>query len=244
MYVNKTFGDLDTKKPEQGRLGSLGTIPDEYDAAVTSACPSLGHMIVEKVDQGQACIEHLRKTNSGRASFTVLEKLSSFTNEMKRIKTPEDVPRLFDLIVPKDPKFAPAFYKATTNTLVARDLEQANRIAFGATRWRVVTLAGQVIDTSGTMSGGGGRPQRGGMSSKFAAETVSPQVLQRYEHDHNEALARLQEAQSEEASARAEIDQVKSQIPGVEQEFQKRGMAIQTGKMQIQDAEKRLKALA
>lgn len=201
-------------------------------------------MIVEKVEQGQACIEHLRKTNAGRASFTVLEKLSNFNNEMKRINTPEGVPRLFDLIVPKDPKFAPAFYKATTNTLVAKDLDQANRIAFGATRWRVVTLAGQVIDTSGTMSGGGGRPQRGGMSSKFAAETVPPQVLQRYEHDHSEALARLQKAQGEEASAKGEIEQLKAQFPEVEQEFQKRGMAIQTGKVQLQDAEKRLKALA
>lgn len=34
-------------------------------------------------------------------------------------------------------------------------------------RWRVVTLQGQLIDTSGTMSGGGKRVARGAMSSKL-----------------------------------------------------------------------------
>ncbi|CAG8746436.1 4641_t:CDS:1, partial [Funneliformis mosseae] len=43
------------------------------------------------------------------------------------------------------------------NTLVAQNLQQANRIAFTNTRWRVVTLSGQLIDKSGTMSGGGNK---------------------------------------------------------------------------------------
>ena len=57
------------------------------------------------------------------------------------------------------------------NTLVAQDLEQANKIAYGTRRWRVVTLDGQLIDVSGTMSGGGTRVARGAMSSKMAADT-------------------------------------------------------------------------
>ncbi|KAG6804649.1 condensin complex subunit Cut3, partial [Arthromyces matolae] len=71
--------------------------------------------------------------NVGRASFMVLEKLTNM-NGMAKISTPENAPRLFDLITPKDPKFAPAFYKAVGNTLVAKDMEQANRIAYGAKR--------------------------------------------------------------------------------------------------------------
>ena len=48
----------------------------------------------------------------------VLEKLSS-ANGLEKIATPENVPRLFDLIKPKEPKFAPAFFKGVGNTLVA-----------------------------------------------------------------------------------------------------------------------------
>ena len=59
------------------------------------------------------------------------------------------------------------------------DLGQATRVAnSGRERLRVVSLGGELIDTSGTMSGGGSRPQSGGMSSKFAAENANPRQLQ------------------------------------------------------------------
>jgi structural maintenance of chromosome 4 len=121
-------------------------IDDKYDVAVTTACSALNNLVVDTVEQGQACIEHLRKGNVGRASFMVLEKLPP--RDLNAIETPENVARLFDLIKPKDPKFAPAFYKGLFNTLVADDLVQAQRIGFGKKRWRVVTLAGQLIDPS------------------------------------------------------------------------------------------------
>ena len=65
------------------------------------------------------------------------------------LNRPENVPRLFDLIKVKDEKILPAFYYAVRDTLVANDLEQATRIAYGKTRYRVVTLDGQLIDQSG-----------------------------------------------------------------------------------------------
>ena len=64
---------------------------------------------------------------------------------------PEVVPRLFDLIKVQDESVLPAFYYAIRDTLVARDMEQATRIAYGKTRYRVVTLGGQLIDLSGTI---------------------------------------------------------------------------------------------
>jgi len=49
----------------------------------------------------------------------------------------------------KDNRYKNAFYFALRDTLVANDLDQATRIAYGAKRFRVVTLNGQLIDTSG-----------------------------------------------------------------------------------------------
>ena len=46
----------------------------------------------------------------------------------------------------------------------------------GSKRYRVVTLAGQLIDTAGTMSGGGGRVSKGRMSNKLVTD-ISPQQL-------------------------------------------------------------------
>ena len=62
---------------------------------------------------------------------------------------PENVPRLFDLVRVSNNDVLPAFYFALRDTLVAKDLDQATRIAYGAQRHRVVTLDGQLIETSG-----------------------------------------------------------------------------------------------
>ena len=48
---------------------------------------------------------------------------------------------------------------------MAEDLSQANRIAYGAQRYQVITLNGELISTSGAMTGGG-NPQRGKMGTQ------------------------------------------------------------------------------
>ncbi|PSR72085.1 hypothetical protein PHLCEN_2v12066, partial [Hermanssonia centrifuga] len=225
-----------------GRLGSLGTIPDKYDVAVSTACGALNNLVVNTVEQGQACIEYLRKQNVGRASFLVLQKLSP--QGLDKISTPENVPRLFDLMKPKESQFAPAFFKAVGNTLVADDLEQANRIAFGGQRrWRVVTLAGQLIDSSGTMSGGGNHVARGGMSSKLAADAVSPETLRKYEQDSASAERELDAAVHELREAEGALEALSQSGPQLDIAIEKIGLDIQTGTRRIAEAQKRVQDL-
>ncbi|KAF9234912.1 SMCs flexible hinge [Melanogaster broomeanus] len=103
-------------------------------------------MVVDTVSQGQASINFLRSQNVGRTSFMVLKELS--TNRFRgRVQTPEKRRSACSTSSNPDSKFAPVFYKAVGNTRTADDLEQADRIAFGGTKgWRVVTLAGQLIN--------------------------------------------------------------------------------------------------
>ena len=76
--------------------------------------------------------------------------------------------RLYDLITVNDDRYLTAFYFGFKDTLFCEDLDTANKVAYGATRYRVVTARGQVIDISGTMTGGGhGPPASGRMGSKL-----------------------------------------------------------------------------
>ncbi|KAG8852500.1 hypothetical protein FRB96_008688 [Tulasnella sp. 330] len=224
-----------------GRLGDLGTIPEKYDVAMSTACPALNNYVVDEVKQGEACIAYLKQQNVGRASFYVLEKLGK---AIPSVATPENAPRLFDLVTPRDPKLAPAFYKAVRDTLVADDLEQANRIAFGGQRrWRVVTLAGQLIDTSGTMSGGGSKPAKGGMSSKFAAESVRPEVIRQYEEEADDADRGLDGFLREKRTSATDLQDLKKRLPKLEIDISKAELDIQTGLKRIAEAKGRLKEL-
>ena len=220
-----------------GRLGNLGAIDEKFDVAISTACPALENMVVDTVESGQQCIEYLRKNNLGRANFICLNKLAQ--RDLASIQTPENVPRLFDLVKPKDKKFAPAFYSVMQNTLVAQDLEQANRIAYGARRWRVVTLDGQLIDVSGTMSGGGTRVARGAMSSKMAADTSKEQVL-RLETERNDLEQQFQVFQDRQRELEASSREKQEQIPRVETAIQKLNLEIENCTRNLVDAEKRV----
>ena len=196
---------------------------------------------METVEAGQQCIEFLKKQNLGRANFTCLDKLKE--KDMSPFATPENVPRLFDLIKPKENRFRVAFYQALNDTLVANDLAQANRIAFGKSkRYRVVTLDGQLIDVSGTMSGGGNRPQKGGMSSKFVTGVSDEQIAQ-LQDAQDQAERAYQEAKRRVTEAIAESSNSASEIPKLEMEMSKLQMNMESIVTEINDFEGHIQGL-
>ncbi|KAH6847352.1 hypothetical protein B0I37DRAFT_391299 [Chaetomium sp. MPI-CAGE-AT-0009] len=121
--------------------GNSGRIDGFHGRLGNLACGALDNFVTDT-------------TNLGRGNFICLDKLRS--RDLSPIQTPEN---------------APPFYHALQDTLVATDLAQANRIAYGARRWRV----------SGTMSGGGSTVKKGLMSSKLASGTSREQLEQAFQ---------------------------------------------------------------
>lgn len=103
---------------------------------------------------------------------------------------PENVHRLYDLIKVKDERVKTAFYYGIRDTLVADNLDQASRVAYGAQRFRVVTLQGALIEISGVMSGGGNTVSRGRMGQSIKVNDTNPEDLRKMEND----LANLEES--------------------------------------------------
>lgn len=162
-----------------GRLGDLGAIDEKYDIAVSTACGALDCIIVDTVDTAQACIEYLKTSGVGSGTFVALEKQEKWREPfMRKIQTPDNVPRLVDLIKVENPDLMLAFYYSLRNTLVATNLDQASKIAYGGQqRHRVVTLKGEIIEVQGTMSGGG-NPLKGRMGTKVQTEDqFSPETI-------------------------------------------------------------------
>ncbi|XP_048431168.1 structural maintenance of chromosomes protein 4 [Pyrus x bretschneideri] len=209
-----------------GRMGDLGAIDAKYDVAISTACAGLDYIVVETTSAAQACVELLRRENLGVATFMILEKQGDLLPKLKEnVNTPEGVPRLFDLIRVQDERMKLAFFAALGNTIVAKDLDQATRIAYGGNREfrRVVTLDGSLFEKSGTMSGGGSKPRGGKMSTSIRATSVSGEAVANAEKELaamvdslntirqkiSDAVRRYQA--SEKALARLEMELAKSQ---------------------------------
>lgn len=214
-----------------GRLGDLGTIDDKYDVAISTACPRLEDIVVENVECGQKCIEYLRKNQLGYARFILLDKLRNFN--LNPINTPEGTPRLFDLIKPHDKKFAPAFYSIVRDTLVANDLKQANRVAYGRRRFRVVTLEGNLIDISGTMSGGGNRKIRGLMKSKSLENSFTLDEVQKIERELAEKERIFKSAMEKFHDMENTLNKLRDRKPEINLEISKHEMELEALSVEI-----------
>ncbi|KAL6839198.1 hypothetical protein ACP4OV_030870 [Aristida adscensionis] len=230
-----------------GRLGDLGAIDAKYDVAISTAAQAgLNYIVVETTNSAQACIELLRRRNRREiVTCLILEKQSHLLHKSKeKVNTPEGVPRLFDLIKVKDEKLKLAFFHVLGNTVVAKDIEQASRIAYNAPYEfrRVVTLNGELFEKSGTMSGGGNKAKSGMMGTSIR-ESVSDDTIKNAEEDLNKLVAELKTLREKKTDANNRYCSLEKAISRLEMELAKAKKEVESMNAQYSYNEKRLESL-
>ncbi|XP_052852418.1 structural maintenance of chromosomes protein 4 [Drosophila gunungcola] len=225
-----------------GRLGDLGGIDAKYDVAISTACGRLDNIVTDSYDTAAAAIAALKEHNVGRATFITLDKIEQHRRDANsRINTPENVPRLYDLVKVEDDRVRTAFYFALRNTLVCDDLDQGTRIAYGRERFRVVTLRGEMIEMTGTMSGGGNRPVRGKMDTQVRTKTaesadssqMTQKALEEMQIQAEELQTRVNYCQEQQGSLEREIQTLKMVLQRDEAEYKKLAVSITSLEQQM-----------
>jgi len=237
-----------------GRVGDLGGIDKKYDCAVSTAGGgNLDTILVEDSETGKKCIEFLRHNNVGRGNFLALDKTKGkYDHNMRQMETPSNVPRLFDLITVADERYSSAFYHYLRDTLVATDMDQATKVAYGARRFRVVTLSGELIETSGTMSGGGRSKMSGKMGQQVqVVDKVNPKEFERMERgiseveqEAKECNKRKQELEDILYKGKKDIQEMKKQHGKLKVEVNPLKEQVVMMEKQVADQEARVKEAA
>lgn len=148
MIMNKGF------KGVLGPVLSLIEIPDKFLKAIEiSAGSNLQDVVVEDGNVAKECIEFLRNNKGGRASFLPLdrirptslsytfrdEKIYGTANEL--IKFPFNIKKAVDFVFSK--------------ILIVEDMDMALSVQNkGTFKGTIVTLEGDIVSTSGRISGG------------------------------------------------------------------------------------------
>ena len=128
------------------------------------------------------------------------------------------------------------------DTIVAKDLTQANRVAYGAKRWRVVTIEGGLIDKSGTMTGGGTKISRGGMSDKLVSD-MSKETVAKLEKDRDVLEAEYVQFRSEQMEMEKKVTALEKRGPELEMQQSKLSLEISALGKAMDDAQKQLSEL-
>jgi len=122
-------------------------------------------VVVEKNAHAKIILDYIRNNTNflksqgcdlyGNINFITLDKVDPVPINIPFPDHP-GVKLLFNLIKPVDDKYKPAFFKAALNTVVVEDENLANNLGYTQKiRNRIVTLAPRIIDSSGSMQGGG-----------------------------------------------------------------------------------------
>ncbi len=142
---------LNLKNPGiHGTVSQLGTVEKQYSLALeVAAGPRIKSIVVQDDKIAADCIKLLKQERAGIATFLPLNKIQS--RPRTALKGEGIIGNALDL-VSYDKNFAPVFTYVFGNTIVVDTIATARRIGIG--KVRMVTLEGDLVETSGAMIGG------------------------------------------------------------------------------------------
>ena len=140
-------------KKVYGTISQLGIVPDEYALALeVCAGQRLKSIIVDNDLTASKCIEILKTSRSGVATFLPLNKIKPKESQINKFKSIQGVIGPAIDVITFDKKFKDVFHYIFGSTLLVKDVNTSRKVGIG--RVRMVTLEGDLIETSGAMIGG------------------------------------------------------------------------------------------
>lgn len=173
-----------------GLVAQLGKVEHSYQLALeTAAGARLGHLVVEDDSIAAAGIELLKQKRVGRATFLPLNKIQP--PRFSPVASLRSAHGFIDYainLIECDRRYQDIFAFVFGSTVVFADLDTARRYLG---QHRIVTLAGELLEASGAMSGGSSSQNSGlhfGTSETTESDEIA--VLRDRLHELEQILAR------------------------------------------------------
>ena len=175
----------------------------ELERAVEMALGShLQDVIVERWEVAEKAIDHLKSSRDGRATFLPLDTIRPPRSPAR--STESGVIGTASELIEYPPALKPAIDMLLGRTIVVDTLPTARRVMNASQdASQIVTLAGEIVRSSGSVTGGETRSGReGGMLAREREWRELPELLQQAERDAGEAQSSLDQSRTTEAQHR------------------------------------------
>ncbi len=193
-------------------LVQLGTVDKEYSTAMEVAFGGrMAHIVVDDEHVASVAIELLKSSNAGRATFIPLNKIKKAPSKLQLPKDRGVIDYAINL-VDFDDEYIDAFYYAVGDTIVVEDIECAKKLIG---KYRMVTLQGELLEKSGSMTGG--TRLRTGLSFNQNDDDE----LNKYKDRLNEMEKKLGSLENKKSELEAKLDDVRNKYSDSMSEFSK-----------------------
>ncbi len=198
-------------------LMKLGQVDEEYSTAMEIAVGGrMAHIVVDDEHVASTCIELLKSSNAGRATFVPLNKIVKCPRSLNLPKEKGVIDFAINLI-DFDDEYLNAFYYAVGETLVVEDRSVANKLIG---KYRMVTLSGDLFEKSGSITGGAVRKT----GLKFAQNSDSE--IETFRSRLKEMETKYSALVSKRASLEAKMEDVRGKYSASTTEFNKAKMEL------------------
>jgi chromosome segregation protein len=211
----------------RGKVEDLVTVDPEYSTAIAVAGGNrFQSLVVENDEIAAQCIELLNKEKKGRVTLLPLNKMTPGRPKGKALvvqKSPGCRGFALD-IVKYDPSLESALWFVFGETLIMDNLDNARKIMGGV---RLVTLRGELVESSGAMTGG----FLGTLGKPKGSENAA--TLQRLSEE-------LGAKSAEDASVAAELKAVSQRVKELSEELAKHAGEVTGSASALDDLQKDL----
>ena len=207
-------------------LMKLGSVDEEYSTAMEIAVGGrMSHIVVDDEHVAATCIELLKSSNAGRATFIPLNKIVKCPKSLALPKDKGVIDFAINLI-DFDDEYLNAFYYAVGETLVVEDRSVANKLIG---KYRMVTLAGDLFEKSGSITGGAVRKTGLKFSQNSDSEIDTFEArLKEMESKYSALLskrssleAKMEDVRGKYSASTTEYNKAKLELTGLEFNFAK-----------------------
>lgn len=141
-----------------GAVGEMVSVPSEYVAAIDVALGGqVQSVVTEREEDAKALIEYLKKHKLGRATFLPISSIKPrfFSDRDKASFNIDGFVGIASKLVSYDKKIENVINNLLGRIAVVRDIDAAIKLARQTNYdFRIVTLAGEIINAGGSITGG------------------------------------------------------------------------------------------
>ena len=197
-----------------GPLSRLIRTEDSYTVAIEIALgASLQYIVVDSEQDGKAAISYLKRTGGGRTTFLPLNTIRGRSLQETGLEQCRGYVGIASKLVSCDSRYQGVVDDLLARTVIVQDIDAAISMSQRyRSRFRIVTLDGQVMNAGGSMTGGSVSKDAGILSRANELEKLTAQE-KKLQQDKLVLEADLQEAQRQcdqvEFQMRAAQDQLR-----------------------------------
>ena len=221
LSVAKTNGDI--SKHLHGALADVVSTEQRYEKAIETAFGgAMQNVVTATADDARYLIEYLKRTNGGVVTFLPVASMRARpdSREIRRALDERGAMGLATELVKYDEYYYNVISNLLGNTLICDNIANATAIAkkYG-NMFKIVTLDGDTVSTSGAMTGGSTRRDSASfLSNERKIQECKENILrkQKYIEKLKTAIAESEKAKKE---AEAAIDALSAKYQGANSEI-------------------------